>query len=158
MARQRNLVQGRGCQGAFACAQQLQSCYLLYLLDISFRSVREASRFTSSCTLQLRIKDMKAVLEYPKEEESEEVDLTDLMNDGHIALSKSMHVMKRFTRNLAGCEPALLLGHLQPQPHLLGPTSMLTNSLPRVLPLTIPHLTVPVYTSKLPSQLTVFAM
>jgi hypothetical protein len=41
-----------------------------------------------SCSLQLRIKDMKAVLEYPKEEESEEVDLTDLMNDGHIALSK----------------------------------------------------------------------
>ena len=38
--------------------------------------------------LQLRIKDMKAVLEYPKEEESEEVDLTDLMNDGHIAVSK----------------------------------------------------------------------
>ncbi len=50
--------------------------------------VCERSRFTCSCTLQLRIKDMKAVLEYPKEEESEEVDLTDLMNDGHIALSK----------------------------------------------------------------------
>ena len=50
--------------------------------------VRDRSRFTCSCTLQLRVKDMKAVLEYPKEEESEEVDLTDLMNDGHIALSK----------------------------------------------------------------------
>ncbi|KAA6422526.1 MAG: hypothetical protein FRX49_07387, partial [Trebouxia sp. A1-2] len=36
--------------------------------------------------VKLRVKDMKAVLEYPKEEESEEVDLTDLMNDGHIAL------------------------------------------------------------------------
>jgi len=32
---------------------------------------------------------MKAVLEYPKEEEREEVDLTDLINDGHIALSTS---------------------------------------------------------------------
>ena len=50
----------------------------------SARSVRDQG----SCSLQLRIKDMKAVLEYPKEEESEEVDLTDLMNDGHIALSK----------------------------------------------------------------------
>ena len=31
---------------------------------------------------------MKAVLEYPKEEEHEEVDLTDLIEDGQIALSK----------------------------------------------------------------------
>ena len=76
---------------------------------------------------------MKAVLEYPKEEESEEVDLTDLMKDGHIALSKSMHVMKIFTCNLAGHEPELLLGHLQPQPHLMSATSMLTNSLSRIL-------------------------
>lgn len=38
--------------------------------------------------LQLRTKDMKAVLEYPKEEEREEVDLTDLIQDRHIALSK----------------------------------------------------------------------
>lgn len=105
---------------------------------------------------------MKAVLEYPKEEESEEVDLTDLMNDGHIALSKSMHVMKMFTCNLAGHEPELLLGHLQPQPHLMSATSMLTNSLSRILPLTVPplivpyltvpSLTVPVYTSNLLSQ------
>ena len=46
--------------------------------------------------LQLRIKDMKAVLEYPKEEESEEVDLTDLMNDGPIALCK-FHTSRRDT-------------------------------------------------------------
>ena len=31
---------------------------------------------------------MKAELEYPKEEEREEVDLAELINDGHIALSE----------------------------------------------------------------------
>ena len=31
---------------------------------------------------------MKAELEYPKEEEREEVDLTELIKDGHIALSE----------------------------------------------------------------------
>lgn len=37
---------------------------------------------------------MKAVLEYPKEGESEEVDLTDLIKDGHIALSKFADYMQ----------------------------------------------------------------
>ena len=31
---------------------------------------------------------MKAELEYPEEEEREEVDLTELIKDGHIALSE----------------------------------------------------------------------
>ena len=48
--------------------------------------------------LQLRTKDMKAVLEYPKEEEHEEVDLTELIKDGQIALSKLL-----CTRKLAFC-------------------------------------------------------
>ena len=40
--------------------------------------------------MQLRSKDMKAELEYPKEEEREEVDLTELIKDRHIALSKQL--------------------------------------------------------------------
>ncbi|DBB00828.1 TPA: hypothetical protein ACH3X1_000756 [Trebouxia sp. C0004] len=49
--------------------------------------------------VKLRIKDMKAVLEYPKEEESEEVDLTDLMKDGHIALMEPRVPSHRLRRD-----------------------------------------------------------
>ena len=38
--------------------------------------------------MQLRSKDMKAELEYPEEGEREEIDLAELIKDGHIALSK----------------------------------------------------------------------
>ena len=96
---------------------------------------------------------MKSVLEYPKEEESEEVDLTDLMKDGHIALSKYMHNMQRYAHDLSRYEAAPLLGHLQPQTHLTVPISMPSNNFPRGL-----HLTVPVHTARLLLQLTVFAI
>ena len=140
--------------------QRLSRCFRLcsaatVLLSVALAwhqpQVCERPRFTRFF-LQLHIKDMKAVLEYPKEEESEEVDLTDLMKDGHIALSKSMRVMKIFAHDLTGYKP-VLLGRLQPQPHLMVPISMLSNSLPRVSPLTVPG-----YTSRLLSQLTVFAV
>lgn len=49
--------------------------------------------------VKLRVKDMKAVLEYPKEEESEEVDLTDLMKDGHIALMEPRVPSHRLRRD-----------------------------------------------------------
>ena len=61
--------------------------------------------------------------------------------------------MKRCARDLTGYEPALVLGHLQPQPHLMVPISMPSNNFARVVPVAVP-----VYTSRLLSQLTVYAM
>ena len=38
-----------------------------------------------------------------------------------------MHVVKRFTHDLIVYEPTLLLGHLQPQPHLMVTISTPSN-------------------------------